>query len=422
MRRYLPLITTLLLAACASPSVPPVASSTKPATSPVKETPSNPPCKCSEPEKKAPITAQYQPAVWTELPTWPAEGLLAGWPAWLQSCKSLNKKPEWQASCQAAEALAPRSDGQVQQYFEQQFQLYRIVASDGAERGLITGYYEPLIQGSRKASDKARYPVYGVPDDLLTIDLGELLPELKGQRVRGRLEGRKVVPYFTREDLEAGKGKLTGKELAWVDDAIELFFLQIQGSGRIRLDDGSLLRIGYADQNGHPYKSIGRWLIDKGELTLENASMQGIQTWARAHPHRLAELLNVNPSYVFFKPLAKAEGGPIGAMGQPLTDGFSIAIDPRYTPLGSPVFLSTNWPNSSRTLNRLMYAQDTGGAIRGPVRADVFWGYGAEAGSLAGKMRQQGAMWLLWPKTAAAPGSRSDDNKTAATKASASGS
>jgi membrane-bound lytic murein transglycosylase A len=185
-----------------------------------------------------------------------------------------------------------------------------------------------------------------------------------------------------------------------VDDPVEAFFLQIQGSGRVRLENGEVVRLGYADQNGHPYQSVGRYLIERGELQPGEASMQAIQAWAAAHPGRLAELLNQNPSYVFFReiPALDAAAGPIGALGIPLTPQRSIAVDPRYVPLGAPVFLATTWPNSDTPLNRLVVAQDTGGAIRGPVRADFFWGFGAEAGAQAGRMRQQGKMWVLLPK------------------------
>jgi len=188
-----------------------------------------------------------------------------------------------------------------------------------------------------------------------------------------------------------------------VDDAVELFFLQIQGSGRVKLPDGSMVRVGYADQNGHPYQSVGRLLVERGELKLEQASMQGIQAWARANPAKLNDLLNANPSYVFFRemPVAAPKNGepdgPLGALGVPLSPGRSIAVDPRHVPLGAPVFLATTQPNSAAPLNRLMLAQDTGGAIRGVVRADFFWGFGAEAGNQAGRMKQSGQMWVLLP-------------------------
>ena len=269
---------------------------------------------------------------------------------------------------------------------------------------MVTGYYEPLLTGSRTRKGAFRHAVYGAPPDLLTIDLGDVRPDLKGQRLRGRIDGNRVVPYFSRADIESGRGAMAGRELLYVDDAIDLFFLQIQGSGRVKLDTGETVRLNYADQNGHAYRSIGRTLIDRGELRLDQASMQGIKAWALANPAKLNELLNTNPSYVFFREIKlDGEAGPPGALGVPLTAGRSIAIDPAFVPLGAPVWLVTTFPNTSRPLERLMLAQDTGGAIRGPQRADFFWGFGDEAGREAGRMRQSGELWLLWPNGAELP-------------------
>jgi membrane-bound lytic murein transglycosylase A len=216
-------------------------------------------------------------------------------------------------------------------------------------------------------------------------------------RLRGRIAGRKLVPYYERAEWAAEESRRAGNAMLWLDDPVDYFFLQIQGSGQVVLDDGSRVRIGYADQNGHPYRSIGTWLIERGELKAHAASMQGIKAWAAANPQRLQELLNANPSLVFFREL-KAEGsGPPGALGVPLAPERSIAVDPRHTPLGAPVWLATTQPNSTQPLIRLMLAQDTGGAIRGPVRADFYWGSGPEAGQLAGRMKQSGRMWVLLP-------------------------
>ena len=194
---------------------------------------------------------------------------------------------------------------------------------------------------------------------------------------------------------------LPARPLAWVADAVELFFLQVQGSGLVEFSSGERVRLGFADQNGHPYRSLGRYLVDRGDLKLEQASMQGIKAWAAANPDKLQKALDSNPSYVFFRELPPPKGamdGPPGALGVPLTPGYSIAVDPRYIPLGAPVFLATTYPMSNQPLERLLMAQDTGGAIRGAVRADFFWGTGEEAGAQAGRMRQQGRMWLLWPR------------------------
>jgi len=207
------------------------------------------------------------------------------------------------------------------------------------------------------------------------------------------------VPYPTRKEIEAANGNgFKGRPIAWAEDPVELFFLQIQGSGRIELPDGAHLRVGYADQNGHPYLSIGKLLVERGELKLEQASMQGIKDWGAKNPDKLPELLASNPSFVFFRELPNDLPGPLGALGVPLTGGRSIAIDPRFIPLGAPVFLATTQPNSPLPLNRLVMAQDTGGAIRGGVRADFFWGFGNAAGELAGRMKQRGRMWVLLPK------------------------
>ena len=272
------------------------------------------------------------------------------------------------------------------------------MGSDGAEEGLITGYYEPLLRGSRKPTSRYRYPLYGVPDDMLVVELGDVYPELKGMRLRGRLEGRRVVPYYDRAQIESGQAPLRGKEIVWVDDAIELFFLHIQGSGRIALDSGETIRVGYAEQNGRPYRSIGRLLVERGELALDQASMQGIKGWAREHPDQVDELLNSNGVTSFSASLRLAWNGPPGSLGVPLTARRSIAVDARQVPLGVPVYIATTWPNSARPLNRLMLAQDTGGAIRVPVRADFFWGYGEAAAREAGRMKQRLRMWVLLPQ------------------------
>lgn len=332
---------------------------------------------------------------WSAIASWSQDTLKETWPAFLQSCARLKAQPAWQAVCSDAQNLNGADEPAVRAFFEQRFQPYEVFNTDNTLEGTITGYYEPLIKGDRLPNGKARFPVYATPDDLIVVDLASVYPELKSMRLRGKLQGNKVVPYFTRGEIE--NGNFVGKPIVWADDAVELFFLQIQGSGRIELPDGSHLRVGYADQNGHPYKSIGKILVDRGEMKLEEASMQSIKAWGAANPDKLPELLNSNPSYVFFKELPNGLSGPLGALGVPLTAGRSIAIDPKYIPLGAPVFLSTTHPLSSQPLNRLMMAQDTGGAIRGAVRADLFWGFGNEAGELAGKMKQKGRMWVLLP-------------------------
>jgi membrane-bound lytic murein transglycosylase A len=334
------------------------------------------------------------------LPGWAADDVAAAWPAFLQSCRGVTSKPNgpgWKRVCDLARAADGKPGSDPRRFFEQHLKPYAVIGSDGASSGMITGYYEPLLHGSRTRSKGFEQAVRGVPDDLLTIDLSAVFPELKDKRVRGRLEGNKVLPYWSRAEIAARGEKVPGKALLYVDDAVELFFLQVQGSGRVRLTDGSVVRLNFADQNGHPYQSIGRVLVERGDLKLEEASMQGIQAWARANPTRLDALLNANPSYVFFREVPNSQDGPIGALGVPLTAGRSIAIDPRSVPLGSPVFLASTQPNSAVAMNLLVMAQDTGGAIKGAVRADFFWGFGKEAGERAGRMKQSGRLWVLLP-------------------------
>ena len=352
-----------------------------------------------------------EPVAWDSIAGWTEDALIEAWPAFLASCDALAARPMWRGACTGARAMQAPDTGTIRAFFEAHFVANRVTTTDGNDTGLVTGYYEPLLFGSRVPVAPYLTPLYGVPDDLLSIDLTSLHPELKGMRLRGKLIGRTVVPYPPRAEL-ADSASLRGKELLWVDNAIEAFFLEIQGSGRVQLfgvgrgngASGEVVRIAYADQNGQPYKSIGRWLIDQGEMTLASASMQNIKAWAASHPARLPELLNANPSKVFFKEekIVDPSRGPNGALGVPLTPQRSIAVDARVVPLGAPVFLATTQPLSSLPLQRLVMAQDTGGAIAaargGAVRADYFWGFGNEAGNAAGRMKQQGRMWVLLPK------------------------
>jgi len=389
---------TLLVAACQT--VPPPA---PPATPP--------------PAVKTVTQARYEKAPAGTLPAIADGDLAAAWPALLASCRvferSAARRAAWAEPCRLAAAV-PAGDIAAQRAFlARHLDAYRVLSvtlEDSADRrllasetrGRMTGYYEPLLNGSRTRVAPYLVPLHRPPADLLTIDLSSLYPELANQRLRGRLQqsdkGARVVPYWPRAELN--EERLRGNELVWVDDAVEAFFLQVQGSGRVRFRDGSMIRVGYADTNGHPYRSIGRVLIDRGELSLEQASMQGIVAWARANPGRHAELLNENPSYVFFRevPLGDPAAGPVGALGVPLTPGHSVAVDPRFVPLGAPLVISSEHPVSGAPLQRLVLAQDTGGAIRGPLRFDFFWGFGAEAARPAGRQRHDVQAWLLVPR------------------------
>jgi membrane-bound lytic murein transglycosylase A len=361
-------------------------------------------------EPDLPAGEIFRPTTFSTLPGWEKDNLREAWPAFLTSCVVLIKRMEWKEACTVAQNVDETSEKAVRLFFEAFFVPHQVFNTDGSDTGLVTGYYEPLLRGARKRGGPYQTPLHGVPDDLLNIDLTSLHPDLKGMRLRGRLVGNRVVPYSSRAEMTQSNA-LAGKEILWVDDPIEAFFLQVQGSGRVRLmDTKETVRVAYAEQNGHPYRSIGRYLVDKGELTLDQASAQSIKAWYAANPERQQELLNANPSYVFFREekLVEPIRGPKGALGVPLTPQRSIAVDPQFVPLGIPVFLATTEPGKETPLRRLVMAQDTGGAIKSAVRADYFWGFGAAAGAKAGRMKQRGAIWVLLPNpnAIASPSSR----------------
>ena len=354
------------------------------------------------PAPARPAEAKYLQTPYAAIPGWANAALAPGLRAFTTGCTRITASALRRA-CDAAQALVPDDEAAARRFVEATFEAWAVASDDNAAEGMVTGYYEPVLAGSRARGERFRTPVYGVPADLVAADLESVIPDLKGLRLRGRIEGNRLVPYWTRAQIEARNGA-GAPILAWVEDPVELFFLQIQGSGQIELASGGRLRLGYGEQNGHPYRSVGRYLVERREMTLDQASMQGIKAWAAANPRKLREALDANPSYVFFREIPATEAkpgipdGPIGTLGAPLTGGYSIAVDPRFLPLGAPVFLATTWPLSTQPMERLVAAQDTGGAIRGVLRVDFYWGSGTEAGALAGRMRQQGRMWLLWPR------------------------
>jgi len=334
---------------------------------------------------------------WSQLPGWEKDHHAAAWPALRKSCEKLAARDAaWENICLAVRTLDSPDDATARAFFETHFRAHRMNPESGRE-GLITGYYEPVLNGSTTRNDQFRWPLYKRPDNLLTIDLASLYPELKGRPVRGRLEGNRVVPYYSRAEIGNGKNPLAGNELLWVEDPVELFILQVQGSGRVRLPDGREVAVGYADQNGHPYRSLGGRLIELGALTREEVTLTRIRDWLAAHPDETSTLLNSNPSYIFFTQRDASLDGPLGSLGVALTPERSVAVDPAYIRLGLPVWLDTVLPNGT-SLQRLTLAQDTGGAIKGAVRADLFLGQGVEAGRLAGEMKQRGRLYVLLPK------------------------
>ena len=327
--------------------------------------------------------ASFRLVSWQDLPGWQEDDLTQAWPAWLKSCDALRKRNSdinWRLVCSQANGVSGKDKQVIRQYFEVNFQAYEVRNSTtGNDSGLITGYYEPVMNGSQTRTPNYTVPLYGLPNIW---------------------KGSKPNPAPTRAEL-MGSGALKGSELAWVQDPVAAAFMQIQGSGKIRLEDGRVLRLGYAGTNDQPFKSFAQWLLDRKEITRGEASMQGISAWAKRNPGRVEEMLNANPRFVFFKELpsnVSADLGPNGALGVPLTAERSIAIDLKAMPLGAPVFLSTSKPLTTQTLQKLVIAQDTGKAIVGGVRADYYWGSGDSAGELAGRMKQDGNMWLLLPR------------------------
>lgn len=372
------------------------------------------------------LAAKYQAVQWGALPGWKDDNLEHVWKAFVNNCKGLMRPVSgslamparaapraWQPVCLAAQnsGLGTESTDTVaiRQFLETHLQPWRLLDEKGrAAKNTVTGYYEPLLQASKRQHGVYQWPLYAVPNDLLTVDLGGLYPELAGKRIRGKLTAdNRIVPYDTRGEITSNPQRQP-KVLVWAADPVEAFFLQIQGSGRAVLDNGKAVRLAYGDHNGHPYSSIGKWLADKGELPLAQTSMQNIKKWAKDNPHRVHEMLNVNKAMVFFNEETIVDPllGPKGAYGIPLIAERAVAIDPTFVPLGTPVYLATTFPASPSPLRKLVFAQDTGAAIKGAARTDFYWGTGDQAGNHAGRMKQNGEMWLLWPKDAGAPTAR----------------
>lgn len=339
--------------------------------------------------------ARWVPVSWEELPGWQADEVAHAWPALMRSCQ--RPAAAWKTLCEQAQTLALPDEAAVRQWLRQQLQPFRVEAKDGSAGGLLTGYYEPLIEASRLPRPGFQVPLYAPPVDLMTRR-----------------------PWWTRAEIDtvpAAQAALRGREIAYVADPVDALVLHIQGSGRLSLTepDGRkhIVRAAYAGHNDHPYRSVGRWLVDQGALTLDQASWPAIKAWARAHPQRVSELLHANPRYVFFReePLADPAIGALGAQGVPLTPGRSIAVDREAIPYGTPVWIDATEPlpgatarpgaPATRPLQRLVLAQDTGSAIVGAVRADYYWGWNEGAEERAGRTKQPLRMWVLWPKSGA---------------------
>jgi peptidoglycan lytic transglycosylase A len=419
--------------------------------------------------------ARFEPADFKEVPDWQKDQMRDAWLAFLRGCKTLTAKQLWASTCTQATQV-PHDENAIRRFIEQQFSLYQVLDPRGEEGGIITGYYEPLLRGNRLPDDKFRYPVYSVPGDLLYLDSYRVPKSYPKQKVYARVEGRTVVPipsvtapapgvypieagtigsdmrdrrmrvrldhnrivrYYSRSEIETTRLP-AARVLVWVDDPIMLYTMQVQGAGKVQLPDGKLMRLGFADQNGYPFRSkIKRASYqnkpapgklrgganaaapaqdedddaadadeDSVDAEFEFSNTVGLTRSLKvkrdeppATREQLAARQAHDPSYVFFREIPDTPDGPIGALGVPLTAGRSVAVDPRITPLGAPLFLSTTDPKTAGSLNRLMVAQDTGGAIRGAVRADYFFGFGPGAGELANRMKSEGRLWLLLPKS-----------------------
>ena len=349
------------------------------------------------------------PATYADLPGWADDRPAEAWPALLRSCAVMTARSadqpvgrdgiggtagDWRAACAAVKALSPVSDATARRTLETWFRPWRASRGESAD-GLFTGYYEADLRGSKQPDAHYRHPIYGRPADLVTVDLKPFELDGRGETLVGRLVGGKVVPYLRRAEIERGGLGTQAPVLLWAEDPVDVLLLHIQGSGRVTLPDGSVKRIGFAISNGHRFVGIGKTLIDRGKLTRDNASMQAVVAWLRANPAEAAPLVEENPRYIFFR-LLEGEG-PLGAQGVALTAGRSMAVDPEHVPLGVPLWLDSQDPDG-KPLRRLMLAQDTGSAIKGPIRGDFFWGAGAAAFDKAGRMKSRGGYWLLLPR------------------------
>jgi membrane-bound lytic murein transglycosylase A len=352
-----------------------------------------------------------------ELAGWSADPMAPALTAFVASCARGTKgsgdglstalEPVLGAVCAAARAVPRGDDAAARAFFEREFSPWA-VGDRGRAEGLLTGYYEPELAGDRRRHGPYVHPLYYAPADRMVLDLGQFRRDLAGRRITGMIRGGRFRPYWDRAEIEAGALRGRGLELVWVADPVALFFLQIQGSGLILLPDGSRMRVGYSGQNGHDYTAIGRVLVERGELAPEAVSLQTIRAWLEAHPREAESVMDANRSYVFFRRL---EGdAPVGAEGTELTPERSLAVDPSFLVYGLPLWLESTLPpapevgrSGEAPLATLAVAQDTGGAIRGPVRADLFLGAGAAAEATAGRMKQALRLWLLWPRAAAPP-------------------
>lgn len=340
-------------------------------------------------EQKPYITkANLQKVSWTKLNGFKNDNLDLSFEVFKKACTKSIRYKNLKDICRKANQLTMQNG---KKFFTKYFTPYKLLGKNNTQEGLITGYYEPILQGSLIKTKKYKYPIYKTPKDLLTVDFSSVYPELKNYNLRGKLVGNKVIPYDSRKEMRSKKNL---EVICYVNNKIDLFFLHIQGSGIIKLQNGTVINVGYAQQNGRKYYSIGRKLIEDGYIAKKDMSLQAIRKWLQKNPKKMDDLLNLNKSYIFFRQNDKPA---TGSLGVPLVANRNLAVDKRYIPLGFPVFIKTTNPLTQAPMRQLMIAADTGGAIKGEIRADLFFGNGEKAEKLAGMMKQKGILYILIP-------------------------
>lgn len=359
-------------------------------------------------EKEETFQKHLEKASFLDTPFWQKDDLQQAYTAFEYSCKSWKfKKPDqllkpdsqqadlfgtyknWQDICQKLKSV---SKSNFKEFLQQNLQPYKVVSLQGS---LFTGYYAPHLKGSKTPRKGYETPLYNYPNNIFSLDLGEFLPEMKGQKLYGRIQGKKFIPYAERAEIDAQKAFDHAKPFIWLKDPVEAFFLHIQGSGWVETPEGEVIHVSYAGNNGHPYTSIGKVLIEKGYMKKEDVSLESLKVWLKENPAKREEVFNKNPRYIFFK---QDKGETVGSLSVPLTAGRSLAVDPSFIPLGVPLLVSTTLTSENKPYTRLMMAQDTGAAITGPVRGDIFFGDGKAAEKQAGMQNAPGEMFVLLPK------------------------
>ena len=369
-----------------------------------------------DPPQPQKVHVRYAAIDYDDLVGWGEDSIIEALPALLRTCEKFKGLDDniavginglggtvgsWRAPCAAISVVEPGDGDGLRAALEALFLPVSVLSGDGDAEGTFTGYYEAELHGSLSRTKRYRVPIYGLPDDLIRIDVRRFLPDVVAPTIVGRVVERSVVPYHTREAIDVhGAVDDHADVLVWTDDPVDAHILHIQGSGRVKLQDGKVIRVGYADNNGHLFQGIGSILVQAGEIRRGEASMPKVRKWLKKNPKAAANYMNQNPRFIFFRRIKQE--GPIGGFGVALTPQRSLAVDPTYVPLGAPVWLNTTDPDG-RVFRRLMVAQDVGAAIKGPIRGDIFWGYGESAFAMAGRMHGAGRYSVLLPRGVGVP-------------------